>query len=321
MEQSTPPVPCRLYAILAREAPVGVIFRRGPSKWVQIIHWDTATDAFTPGQWFHGRIYEKRCDLSPDGTLLIYFAQKIGARMMADKEYTYAWTAISRPPYLTALALWPKGDCWDGGGLFLSRKSLWLNHPPGRMKPHTDHRPHGLEIMGNERGLGEDEPIFSRRLIRDGWEQTQEWQGEFIKSGFQRAYEERMKSGLPTDIEWLMSQQELVTASGYVTYLPGIRQRAQPNGEQMLTMTDTLVGFRKQYDFTVRDGNGPNYPITGAGWADWDQAGRLVFAQDGKLFAAADGFSQATAQELADLNRNKPETLEAPGWAKSWQEV
>lgn len=45
---SIPPAPCRLYAILAREAPGGVIFRPGPSKRVQIVKWDTATDTFTP---------------------------------------------------------------------------------------------------------------------------------------------------------------------------------------------------------------------------------------------------------------------------------
>lgn len=110
-------VPARLFMIFARRSPTAVIFRRGPSKWVQLIKWNTATDLFESGQWFNGRIYERRSDLSPDGSLLIYFAQKISARSMQDAEYTYAWTAISRPPFLTALALWPKGDCWHGGGL------------------------------------------------------------------------------------------------------------------------------------------------------------------------------------------------------------
>src|SRR5689334_24179596 len=46
--------PCRLFCILARDAATGVIFRRGPSRWVQLIKWNTATDTFEPGQWFHG---------------------------------------------------------------------------------------------------------------------------------------------------------------------------------------------------------------------------------------------------------------------------
>jgi hypothetical protein len=55
---------------------------------VQLTNWDTDTDSFDLGQWFRGRIYERRCDLSPDGSLLVYFAQKISARTIKDKEYT-----------------------------------------------------------------------------------------------------------------------------------------------------------------------------------------------------------------------------------------
>src|SRR5689334_17597784 len=115
---TTPRPPCRLFMILARRAPRAVIFRRGPSDWFQLILWHTDADEIEYGQWFHGRIYVRRSDLSPDGSLLIYFARKITGRTLADRAYTYAWTAISRPPYYTALALWPKGDCWHGGGLF-----------------------------------------------------------------------------------------------------------------------------------------------------------------------------------------------------------
>ena len=117
-------VPCRLFGILARESPVAVVFRRGPSKYCELIHWNTETDELSRGQWFHGRIYERRCDLSPDGRLLIYFAMN-GAW---ESETKGAWTAISKPPYFTALALWPKGDCWNGGGLFIDQQTIWLNH-------------------------------------------------------------------------------------------------------------------------------------------------------------------------------------------------
>ena len=54
----TGPVPCRLLVILAREAPVGVIFRRGPSRRVELIQWHTDTDRFEREQWFKGRINE-----------------------------------------------------------------------------------------------------------------------------------------------------------------------------------------------------------------------------------------------------------------------
>ena len=64
----------RIYSILAREAKRAVVFRRGPSKLVQLLLWHTDTDKFEDGQWFKGRIYERRCDLSPNGKLLVYFA-------------------------------------------------------------------------------------------------------------------------------------------------------------------------------------------------------------------------------------------------------
>lgn len=52
-----------LYAILAREADRGVIFRRGPSRHVRLIAWDTKTDAFELGQWFKGSLYGRKADL------------------------------------------------------------------------------------------------------------------------------------------------------------------------------------------------------------------------------------------------------------------
>ena len=101
----------RLYALIARDARRAVVFRRGPSKQVLVLLWNLKDDVLVPGQWFKGRIYERRCDLSPDGEMLAYFAAK-------HRGPFGTWTAVSRPPYLTALALWPKGDAWGGGALF-----------------------------------------------------------------------------------------------------------------------------------------------------------------------------------------------------------
>ena len=38
-----------------------------------------------------------------------------------------SWTAISRVPNLKAICLFAKGDCWHGGGLFLTNREFWLN--------------------------------------------------------------------------------------------------------------------------------------------------------------------------------------------------
>ena len=48
------PIPCKLAVFVARQAPVGLILRRGPTRWFQLILWDTKKDRFQRGQWFHG---------------------------------------------------------------------------------------------------------------------------------------------------------------------------------------------------------------------------------------------------------------------------
>jgi hypothetical protein len=115
--------PARVHIILARKADYGVIIRRGPSKSVCIIGWDRRKDQFEIGQWMRGRIYERRCDLSPDGKHFIYFAMNGNW----SSEVKGSWTAISRAPYLKAIGLWANGSGWNGGGLFMNDSSFWLN--------------------------------------------------------------------------------------------------------------------------------------------------------------------------------------------------
>jgi hypothetical protein len=160
-----PPFPARLHVLLAREAPVGLIIRRGPSHSVASVLWNRRTDRFTLGQWLRGRIYERRCDLSPDGTHVIYFA--MNGRWQSDVKGSY--TAIARAPYLKAVTLFPKGDCWQGGGLFTTSDRYWLNgchdeanYDSGECRRDPDYRPVGS--YG-----GECPSVYYHRLQRDGW--------------------------------------------------------------------------------------------------------------------------------------------------------
>jgi hypothetical protein len=152
---SVPDAPCRLFVIQAASAPVAAILRRGPSRWCQVIAWNTHRDTFTPGAWFKGRIYEDRCDVSPDGELLLYFCH--GGRMRPG--YTDAWTAVSRLPWLHALALWPWGTTYGGGGRFTGKRELVLRTGMA-FKAHPDHPADGLHVtLGNpERHRSTGEP-------------------------------------------------------------------------------------------------------------------------------------------------------------------
>lgn len=144
--------PCRLFVIFAREAEVAVILRRGPSKWVQIIKWHTREDTFDDGAWFHGRIYGRSCDVSPDGKLFLYKAAKHN-RIGEKDAYGYAWTAVSRPPWLYALALWPnKWGTYMGGGRFLADKEVSIRTFSSESPAfHPDHAPPKDLIVSGDR--------------------------------------------------------------------------------------------------------------------------------------------------------------------------
>jgi hypothetical protein len=130
----------RLFVITARDEPTAIILRRGPSDWYHLIQWHTRRDAFVHGAWFKGRIYEERCDLSPDGRLFLYFVLK-GSR--ADTEFTHAWTAISRPPWLAALVVWPHATTYGGGGRFIDNRTVVLRGGSGT---HRDFPLQGITV-------------------------------------------------------------------------------------------------------------------------------------------------------------------------------
>ena len=286
----TPRPPCRLFALFARRAPLALIFRRGPTDWVRLILWHTDTDEFAFGQWFKGRIYERRCDLSPDGSLLVYFVRKISARTVKDKRYTYAWTAISKPPYLTALALWPKGDCWAGGGLFERNGSLMLNHGPAQAEPHPLHvPPKSFRMRPNPAARGEDAPIFFQRLLRDCWQVTQQWPG-------QKVY----LSGVRDDA-------------------PKVMVHKHPSLPFQIQLNWTVDGYILSDEMAVTDLQGwPVVDTSTVNWLDWDQRGRLIVLRGGKILVGDHVNNGFVLRELSDFNAQEPNPLPAPDWATRW---
>ncbi|OAN76561.1 hypothetical protein A8B78_03535 [Jannaschia sp. EhC01] len=79
--------------------------------------WDRERGTVELGQWLKARIYEHRSDLSPDGRHMIIYARRGGK----------SWTAVSRAPWLKALAYYPKNDTWFGGGAFTDEGDVFFN--------------------------------------------------------------------------------------------------------------------------------------------------------------------------------------------------
>ena len=158
--------PARLHAILAREAPVGLVLRRGPANAVCSLSWDRRNDRFELGQWVRARIYERRADISPDGRHWIYFARN--SRWSSETRGSY--TAVARVPWMKAIVLLGKGDCWQGGGLFTSASRYWVNggccHFPIRDSSEVELDP---KFSPAQSYGGECPGVYYLRLQREGW--------------------------------------------------------------------------------------------------------------------------------------------------------
>lgn len=243
----------RLHALLARSADTAVIFRRGPSRRVGVFSWDRATDEVKLGQWLKGRIYERRADLSPDGKHLIYFAFN-GKRRAINGG---SWTAVSRAPYLTALDLYRGMGCWEGGGLFPTSHSYWLNNRywgegdtvrecSGLIRDPAARPEHqfGAECTG----------VYYPRLMRDGWtlverDRSDRWNGWSI---FEK----------PLARDWILrkiANEQVDHPPGKGCYWDYHQLRNSKTGEVI-----------EQPDWE---------------WVEWDK-GALVFAEHGKLHRA-----------------------------------
>jgi len=242
----------RLHVLLARSADTAVIFRRGPSKRVATFAWDRASDAIQLGQWLKGRIYERRADLTPDGRHLIYFAFN-GKRR---SETRGSWTAVSRAPYLAALDLYAKGDCWEGGGLFPNSGSYWLNN-----RFHSDE-----DILRENSGLklnpkarpemqfgAECTGVYYPRLLRDGW------------TLIERDKHARWNA-------WTIFEKPL--AGGWTLRKIAHEQVDAPPGKGC---------YWDEHE--LRHAHGTVLQQPDWEWAEWDR-GALVFAEHGKLHRA-----------------------------------
>ena len=157
----------RLHVLVARDASTALVIRRGPAKQVCTFSWDRKNDQVTLAQWLAGCIYERRCDLSPDGRHWIYFAMN-GRWQSASKG---AWTAVACAPWLKAKVFMPKGDCWQGGGLFLDNTRYWVNG--GACHQQSEIQTRGVSEDRSYRPPewygGECLTVYYNRLQRDEW--------------------------------------------------------------------------------------------------------------------------------------------------------
>jgi len=273
----TKAAPPRLHCLLAIDTPDAIVIRRGPSKRTAVFHWDRATDTFTLGQWLKGRIYERRSDISRDGRHWIYFAMN-GHWQDVSRG---SWTAVARAGWLKALSFYPKGDGWEGGGLFQADGRYWLNDRYFNPKtegtreaklPRRDPKA-GPDFFVNSECLT---PYYSR-LVRDGW--ATDWKRETlpppeieVASGRRRPWWLR---------DWI-SGAFAETRQRFAKPIPGMGRLVK-----WAHVGPSRDGHGCYWDEHAIEFDGAEpMPLADAGWADVD-GNRVVWAAKGQLWSAS----------------------------------
>ncbi|TFZ03429.1 hypothetical protein [Ramlibacter rhizophilus] len=271
--------PARLHVLLARGSPQALVIRRGPSRHVAVIAWNRAIDQFTLGQWLRGRIYERRCDLSPDGRHWVYFAM----HGRCDGPAHATWTAIARAPYLKAETLMRWVGTYHGGGLFTSDDEVWVNQRYGYdLLKDSSHIKRMGKCSPQEYSDTSCLRVYYPRLQRDGWTMVSR-------------VKHRMEHEL-TIFERRIDQRWTLRKLAYATSAMHLVGRGCYFDEHELR--------------SERDGSVTRCP--GWEWADLDGL-RLVWAQAGCLYSTymqPDG--PGPVKLLFDFNPMAFEAIEAP---------
>lgn len=278
---------CRLYVLVATKAAVALVLRRGPSDWWHLLRWDLAGLVLTPGAWFRGNLYPRRCDISPDGHLFGYFALKSS---VTAPEWPEAYFAVSKVPWLEALVAWKTSGTWTSGCEFSEAGKLGISGCIEE-KPFHGGYPRSFSI----------EPMSTDWPKRDVWNEA--------KRGWRfAAQDDPLLASVPGEPNLIM-------------------RREQPSGDPGVTLglIHHGVDFRSrgiegaQLEYFLQDRPADVTLLPEADWADWDHQGRLLMATSKgtlEVYRCQDTqLERVWAQDLRDL---APDPKPAPAWASRW---
>jgi hypothetical protein len=281
----------RVFGIPATEAPIVAVIRRGPSGWCHVGRWDTERDEFSPGSWLRGHIYAQRCDLSPDGRWLAWFAYQGRARWEAGPTYL----AVSRLPWLTALVAWPTDGTWARGLHFVERGQGAFDAEPAAVgDPAPLLARYGLDVTRAATFAVER---------RRGWTETDETpvRGDDDPWDEVRADHVTMAKPRPGD-----GATRLLVRGRYAAFRDMQPSRGRP-------------AYAVARAAPAGEPAGPTIELAGVQWADWDRLGRLLVATvDGELQVRQDPAHAGSIVWRSDLGALRPAPSAPPAEASQW---
>jgi hypothetical protein len=176
--------------------------------------------------------------------------------------------------------------------MFMTNNEVLLNHRPDHAEHHPLHQPKGIEVIPNLNARGEDDPLYSMRLERDGWRIIQE--GEF--------------------------RIDYRTNGGFVTIQPTVRELRHPKTVYTILKSTIVMGFWVHEKFEVLNSiTGVKVNLPKAEFACWDQRGRLAILGEGKLrICDFEHANEISFKVIADFAAEKPEEIQSPSWAREW---
>jgi hypothetical protein len=288
--------------------------------------WDFNSDEVTSGQWLKGHVYTKRADVSPDGRYVVIAASNYSKAHNSEEGWlTSGWTAISRPPYFSALAVWLTGGAWNGGGIWKRKRDLSLNNFAhcwkARVKPTNAIRTKNLDL-----GPSENEPIYTMRLREHGWNLARKIDTKLLNPEDRVKHEKARKTFLGMglgvfDLKDVRAKMEVfeslrATEPRYGTIASQLMEKRFARG-RLVRETDLNGDSWSVEDETGKRVRSWQCTYSQSQWVDVDRNGRLVFGDKGCLWAWAD-FPAGQPTLIADLNPNLFTPVAPPDWALQW---
>ena len=275
----------RIFGIAATRAPIVAVLRRGPSDWSHLGAWDVGRGVYTPGAWLHGNLYPQRCDLSPDGRWFAYLTLKAAARWKAGPAYL----AISRLPWLTALAAWRTDGTWTRGIHFVEDTGVWRVGEPDAGDIAPCRRKFGLALTPAS--------VFAVERRR-GWTETADSPPPHASDPWdeQRASRVTMEKARPGS-----DGSTRLTVHGYFAAL-----RTAP------------AGAARQIRYEIIGDTGTLH-LADVQWADWAADGALLVAtREGRLQIREYSGRELSIRFDVDLAALTPAPEPPPPGAHRW---
>jgi len=273
--------------MVATRAPVAIVFRRGPTDWWMLGRWDLVTGDFEAGAWLRGRLYPRRSDLSPDGTLLYAFIDRKVTRPY-ERLRGGPYHAVSKVPWFFALAAW--SECcgtWTRGFHFVEERGSARTWQIG------------------EPDAGDAAPVRARYglaatpVVQYAAERRRGWIDDELSPP-------RDPEGDP----WDERRSAVLT-------------KPRPRGGGRLLLEDRGHDFRGRIEgrrplYTFEHGE-RSIVLRDATWADWDALGRLLVGTGSGHLELRDA-DEPTLPVLVDhdLSSLQPAPQPAPAWATRW---